>query len=187
MAVERRSPSSCGRSRDARAGNRNRGRSRFFTRVCLRHRAAPDAAAGDEVSRLSGGRRRGFRRRARGIARGRSFRAGAGRSDAACCARIAVAEKRATTTMRRPRAILAPPRAAAVKRRWPTALETMRGPGALIVVYERDTPPAKIRRAVEQGGLAINCSRPYDNQLAQFAEAFARNQDCASARAWPNC
>ena len=57
------------------------------------------------------------------------------------------------------------------------ALETMRGPGALIVVYERDTPPAKIRRAVEQGGLAINCSRPYDNQLAQFAEAFARNHD----------
>jgi DNA polymerase III delta subunit len=57
------------------------------------------------------------------------------------------------------------------------ALETMRGPGALIVVYERDTPPAKIRRAVEQGGLAINCSRPYDNQLTQYAEAFARDQD----------
>ena len=57
------------------------------------------------------------------------------------------------------------------------ALETMRGPGALIVVYERDAPPAKVRRAVEQGGLAINCPRPYDNQLTQFAEAFARAQD----------
>ncbi len=57
------------------------------------------------------------------------------------------------------------------------ALETMRGPGALIIVYERDAAPAKIRRAVEQGGLAINCPRPYDNQLAQFAEAFARAQD----------
>src|SRR5271170_2543591 len=57
------------------------------------------------------------------------------------------------------------------------ALETMRGPGALIVVYERDAPPAKVRRAVEQGGLAINCPRPYDNQLTQFAEAFARVQD----------
>ncbi len=57
------------------------------------------------------------------------------------------------------------------------ALETMRGPGALIVVYERDSAPAKIRRAAEQGGLAINCSRPYDNQLTQFAEAFARVQD----------
>jgi len=57
------------------------------------------------------------------------------------------------------------------------ALETMRGPGALIVVYERDTAPAKVRRATEQGGLAINCPRAYDNQLTQFAEAFARVQD----------
>jgi DNA polymerase III delta subunit len=57
------------------------------------------------------------------------------------------------------------------------ALEAMRGPGALIVVYERDSAPAKIRRAAEQVGLAINCPRPYDNQLPQFAEAFARVQD----------
>jgi DNA polymerase III delta subunit len=57
------------------------------------------------------------------------------------------------------------------------ALETMRGPSALVVVYERDAAPAKIRRAVEQGGLAINCPRAYDNQLTQFAEAFARAQD----------
>jgi DNA polymerase III delta subunit len=62
------------------------------------------------------------------------------------------------------------------------ALETMRGPGALIVVYERETAPAKIRRAAEQGGLAINCPRPYDNQLAQFAEAFARVQDLRLGR-----
>src|SRR5271163_2143791 len=57
------------------------------------------------------------------------------------------------------------------------ALETMRGPGALIAIYERDAAPAKIRRAVEQGGLAINCPRPYDNHLTQFTEAFARGQD----------
>jgi DNA polymerase III delta subunit len=57
------------------------------------------------------------------------------------------------------------------------ALETMRGPNALIVLYERDAAPAKIRRAVEQGGLAINCPRAYDNQLTQFAEAFARAQN----------
>lgn len=57
------------------------------------------------------------------------------------------------------------------------ALEAMRGPGALIVVYERDTAPAKIRRAAEQAGLAINCPRPYDNQLGQYAEAFARVHD----------
>jgi DNA polymerase III delta subunit len=61
-------------------------------------------------------------------------------------------------------------------------LETMRGPGALIVVYERDAAPVKIRRVVEQGGLAINCSRPYDNQLTQFAEAFARVQDLRLGR-----
>jgi DNA polymerase III delta subunit len=57
------------------------------------------------------------------------------------------------------------------------ALEMMRGPGALIVVYERDAAPAKIRRTAEQSGLAINCPRPYDNQLTQFADAFARIQD----------
>jgi DNA polymerase III delta subunit len=62
------------------------------------------------------------------------------------------------------------------------ALETVRGPGALIVVYERDTAPAKIRRAAEQSGLAINCPRPYDNQLAQFAEVFARVQDLRLGR-----
>jgi DNA polymerase III delta subunit len=57
------------------------------------------------------------------------------------------------------------------------AIETMRRPGALIVLYERDTAPAKVRRAAEQGGLAINCPRPYDNQLVQFAEAFARTHE----------
>jgi DNA polymerase III delta subunit len=62
------------------------------------------------------------------------------------------------------------------------ALETMRGPGALIVVYERDTAPAKIRRAAEQGGIAINCPRPYDNQLTQFAESFARVYDLRLGR-----
>lgn len=62
------------------------------------------------------------------------------------------------------------------------ALETMRGPGALIVVCQRDTAPAKIRRAAEQSGLAINCPRPYDNQLTQFAEAFARVQDLRLGR-----
>lgn len=57
------------------------------------------------------------------------------------------------------------------------ALEAMRPPGALVVLYDRDTAPARIRRAVERGGLAINCLRPFDNQIAQFAEAFARAAD----------
>src|SRR5581483_6752836 len=44
------------------------------------------------------------------------------------------------------------------------AVAAMRGPGALVMVSERD-------------GLVINCPRPYDNQLAQFADAFARAHD----------
>ncbi len=57
------------------------------------------------------------------------------------------------------------------------AIAAMRGPGALVMVYERDSAPAKIQRAAERDGLVINCPRPYDNQLAQFADAFARAHD----------
>ena len=57
------------------------------------------------------------------------------------------------------------------------ALEAMRPPGALVVLYDRDSAPARIRRAVERCGLAINCMRPFDNQLAQFAGAFAGAAD----------
>lgn len=53
------------------------------------------------------------------------------------------------------------------------ALEAVRPPGALVVLYDRDSAPARIRRAVERDGLVINCMRPFDNQLAQFAETFA--------------
>ena len=103
-----------------------------------------------------------------------------GSSDAACCARIAAAnqddgdDSAASGTARS--------RAGAGEAALAEALETMRGPEALIVVYERDTAPAKIRRAAEQAGLAINCPRPYDNQLTQFAEAFARVQDLRLGR-----
>ncbi|HZO82934.1 MAG TPA: hypothetical protein VFB33_14650 [Candidatus Binataceae bacterium] len=55
------------------------------------------------------------------------------------------------------------------------ALEAMRPPSALVVLYDRDSAPARIRRAVERNGLHINCLRPFDNQLAQYAEAFARD------------
>ena len=57
------------------------------------------------------------------------------------------------------------------------AVAAMRGPGALVMVYERDSAPAKIQRAAERDGLVINCPRPYDNQLSQFADAFARAHD----------
>jgi DNA polymerase III delta subunit len=44
----------------------------------------------------------------------------------------------------------------------------------LALVYERDKLPAKMRRAVEQSGTVVNCARPFDNQLAHYAELFAR-------------
>ncbi|HKV56010.1 MAG TPA: hypothetical protein VJN94_15365 [Candidatus Binataceae bacterium] len=43
------------------------------------------------------------------------------------------------------------------------------------LVYERDTAPAKVRRTLENVGTLVNCMRPFDNQLAQYAEIFARN------------
>lgn len=53
------------------------------------------------------------------------------------------------------------------------ALEALPPPGTLVVLYDRDSAPARIRRAVERDGLAINCMRPFDNQLVQFVDAFA--------------
>jgi DNA polymerase III delta subunit len=45
----------------------------------------------------------------------------------------------------------------------------------LAIICERDTVPAKLRRVVEQRGTVINCPRPFDNQLGNYAELFARN------------
>ncbi len=47
-------------------------------------------------------------------------------------------------------------------------------PNHLVVVYEKDSAPAKIRRAAETAGATVNCLRPFDNQLAQYAQLFAR-------------
>ena len=47
----------------------------------------------------------------------------------------------------------------------------------LALVYERDKLPAKMRRAIEQSGTLVNCMRPFDNQLAQYVELFARALD----------
>ena len=44
----------------------------------------------------------------------------------------------------------------------------------LALVYERDKVPAKMRRAIEQSGTLVNCMRPFDNQLPQYAELFVR-------------
>ena len=54
------------------------------------------------------------------------------------------------------------------------ALERISGPVRLVLIYERDNAPAKIRRVVEKSGTVINCARPYDNQLGQYIEVFAQ-------------
>ncbi|MGH7907304.1 MAG: DNA polymerase III subunit delta [Candidatus Binataceae bacterium] len=55
------------------------------------------------------------------------------------------------------------------------AIADFRGPNHLVIIYERDNAPAKIRRVAESTGLLIACMRPFDNQLAQYAALFARN------------
>jgi DNA polymerase III delta subunit len=45
----------------------------------------------------------------------------------------------------------------------------------LALSYERDNVPAKMRKIVEQAGTLVNCMRPFDNQIGQYAEMFARN------------
>lgn len=54
------------------------------------------------------------------------------------------------------------------------AVEELGGPGSLLLLYEKDTPPAKVRRAFERSGLTVVCNKPYDNQLGQYVAALAR-------------
>ncbi len=54
------------------------------------------------------------------------------------------------------------------------ALERISANVRAAILYERDTLPAKLKRVVEKLGLTINCPRPFDNQLGQYAELFAR-------------
>lgn len=51
-----------------------------------------------------------------------------------------------------------------------------RPPNHLIVLYERDSAPAKVRRAAETAGLVVNCLRPFDNQLPRYVQIFARTE-----------
>ena len=55
------------------------------------------------------------------------------------------------------------------------AIETASGPGNLILLYEKDSAPAKIRRAAEKSALLLNCMRPFDNQIEQYVNAFAQS------------
>ena len=55
------------------------------------------------------------------------------------------------------------------------AIETASGPGNLILLYEKDNAPAKVRRAAEKSALLVNCMRPFDNQIEQYVNAFANS------------
>jgi len=55
------------------------------------------------------------------------------------------------------------------------ALERIAPQARVVLVYERDNAPIKVRRVVEKVGLSINCMRPYDNQVGPYAEVFAQS------------
>jgi len=55
------------------------------------------------------------------------------------------------------------------------AIESAHGPGNLILLYEKDNAPAKVRRAAEKSALLVNCMRPFDNQIEQYVNAFANS------------
>lgn len=55
-----------------------------------------------------------------------------------------------------------------------TAIERIPAQTRLVIIYERDNAPAKIRRLAEGAGTAVNCMRPFDNQITLYAELFAR-------------
>jgi DNA polymerase III delta subunit len=54
-------------------------------------------------------------------------------------------------------------------------IESARGPGNLVLLYEKDSAPAKVRRAAEKSALLVNCLRPFDNQVEQYVNAFAQS------------
>ncbi len=55
------------------------------------------------------------------------------------------------------------------------AIENARGPGYLILLYEKDNAPAKVRRAAEKSALLVNCMRPFDNQIEHYVRVFAQS------------
>ncbi|MGC2445389.1 DNA polymerase III subunit delta, partial [Candidatus Binatus sp.] len=54
------------------------------------------------------------------------------------------------------------------------AIESAQGPGHLVLLYEKDNAPAKVRRVAEKPALLVNCMRPFDNQIEQYVSAFAQ-------------
>jgi DNA polymerase III delta subunit len=56
-----------------------------------------------------------------------------------------------------------------------TAIERIGAAVRFALIYERDNAPAKVRRVAEKAGIAVNCMRPFDNQIGQYVDLFARN------------
>jgi DNA polymerase III delta subunit len=54
------------------------------------------------------------------------------------------------------------------------AIELARSPSHLILLYERDSAPAKVQRQVDKAGVCVLCNKPFESQLPQFANLFAR-------------
>jgi DNA polymerase III delta subunit len=55
------------------------------------------------------------------------------------------------------------------------AIERMPAQLRLVVTYERDNAPAKMRRLVEKIGVVVSCMRPFENQVPLYVELFARS------------
>jgi len=53
-------------------------------------------------------------------------------------------------------------------------IESGVAPNHLLLVYERDSVPARIRKAADKASAMVNCMRPFDNQIPDYAQAFAR-------------
>ena len=54
------------------------------------------------------------------------------------------------------------------------AIELARSPSHLILLYERDKAPAKVQRQAEKAGVCVICNKPFESQLPQYANLFAR-------------
>jgi DNA polymerase III delta subunit len=54
------------------------------------------------------------------------------------------------------------------------AIEHGTAPNHLLLVYERDNLPARVRKAAERSSALVGCLRPFDNQVPDYARSFAR-------------
>ena len=53
-------------------------------------------------------------------------------------------------------------------------LEQGTAPNHLMLVYERDNVPARVRKAAERTSALVGCLRPFDNQVPDYVRIFAR-------------